>query len=72
MLPATIACEDCGSSAKVRGYGRVEYQWQGDGDGLTELHVSSIRLTIDCPICGVTIQDHHPDNSPTPQVSRPS
>jgi hypothetical protein len=63
MLPRTVACDDCGKKALVRAYGRVEYDWEQDGpDGqiATQPVISSVRLTIDCPHCGVKTQDFHP------------
>jgi hypothetical protein len=63
MLPRTIACDDCGQKALVRAYGRVEYDWRQDGpDGqiATEPVINSVRLTIDCPRCGVKTQEFHP------------
>ncbi len=56
MLPRMISCEDCGESAHVRGYGRVEYSWRTPA----EAEFKTIRLTIDCPRCGVKVQEHHP------------
>ena len=60
MLPQTIACEECGAMAKVRGYGRMEYEWEEYHQVPTTLHIKAIRLTIDCPHCGVYVQDFHP------------
>jgi DNA-directed RNA polymerase subunit RPC12/RpoP len=56
MLPRVISCEDCGQSALVRGYGRVEYSWRTPD----EAEFKTIRLTIDCPRCGVKLQEYHP------------
>ena len=61
MLPRSIICEECGESAMVRGYGRVEYAWGPPGGDTTTLEIRSIRLTIDCPTCGVRLQEHVPD-----------
>jgi hypothetical protein len=60
MLPRTIICEECGESARVRGYGRVEYDWQDKGAGTPEIQIRTIRLTNDCPTCGVRVQEHRP------------
>jgi hypothetical protein len=60
MVPKTIACEDCGRIAIVRGSGRVEYEWpkiSSDGQVAAIPTINSIRLTVDCPACGVKIQD---------------
>jgi len=60
MLPKSIICEECGSRAAVRGYGRVEYDWDDSADDATTLKLKLVRLTIDCPTCGVRVQEHHP------------
>jgi hypothetical protein len=60
MLPRTVSCEECGEFAVVRGYGRVEYEWQPTGPVVTMPEIKLIRLTIDCPNCGVVAQDHRP------------
>jgi hypothetical protein len=60
MVPVSIICEDCGETAKVRGYGRVEYDWDNTESGTMQLTVKLIRLTVDCPCCGVKVQDHRP------------
>ena len=65
MIPTTIECEDCGQIAKVRGYGRVEYDWGDDQTLPTQVEIKSIRLTLDCPICGIKSQDFHPNREPT-------
>lgn len=75
MLPQTINCDDCGRKAKVRAYGRIEYDWPkttNDGQVATMPLIRSIRLTIDCPNCGVKQQDCHPDNSLWSFPNRPS
>jgi hypothetical protein len=61
VFPTTIECEDCGHSANVRGYGRVEYDWGDDQTLATQVEIKSIRLTLDCPTCGIKTQDFHPD-----------
>jgi len=63
MLPRSIPCEECGKSAAVRGYGRIEYDWNDGGDDTNPLTIRSVRLTIDCPNCGLQVQDHHPAGS---------
>ena len=60
MLPRTVSCEECGKKAIVRGYGRVEYDWDQTGHAATTLQIKMVRLTIDCPRCGVRVQEHHP------------
>lgn len=60
MLPRSIPCEECGNTALVRGYGRVEYDWNDGGDDTNPLTIRSVRLTIDCPNCGLQTQDHYP------------
>jgi hypothetical protein len=62
MLPNEVSCEVCGRKAKVRGIGRVEYAWKRTG-GTDEVDIRSARLTVDCPTCGVQVQEFHP--SPT-------
>jgi hypothetical protein len=60
MLPHLVSCEECGESATVRGFGRVEYDWDQSDHVATTLHIKMVRLTIDCPRCGVRVQEHHP------------
>jgi DNA-directed RNA polymerase subunit RPC12/RpoP len=64
MLPRTIACEDCGEKAFVRAYGRIEYDWgpacAEDDQVATQPLIKCVRLTIDCPHCGVKTQEFHP------------
>ena len=67
MVPNTVLCEDCGRVAAVRGYGRVEYDWPKtitDGQVVTIPTITSIRLTLDCPQCGVKVQDFYPNGRP--------
>ena len=59
MLPHIVSCEECGERATVRGYGRVEYEWDQTGD-ISTLQFKVVRLTIDCPRCGVRVQEHRP------------
>jgi hypothetical protein len=61
MLPRSVTCEECGERAIVRGYGRVEYDWKQTSHTATTLQIKMLRLTIDCPKCGVRIQDHWPN-----------
>ena len=73
MLPRSIPCEECGKTAIVRGYGRVVYDWNADGSNVggeniggndtTALTIRSVRLTIDCPDCGLRVQEHRPEIS---------
>jgi DNA-directed RNA polymerase subunit RPC12/RpoP len=60
MLPRTIACENCGERASVRGYGRVVYASGGPGQIVVEPEIERVHLTIDCPKCGVFVQVYHP------------
>ena len=60
MLPQTVLCEDCGEQAAVRGYGRIEYDWESTQNAPAKLQLKTIRLTIDCPYCGVRVQEHAP------------
>jgi hypothetical protein len=62
MLPRTVFCEECGEKANVRGYGRVEYDWREDGHVASTVQIKAVRLTIDCPICGVRVQEHRPNS----------
>jgi hypothetical protein len=70
MLPQSVPCDRCDQQAKVRGYGRIEYDWpdseghnfddpSGDNPTATPT-IRSIRLTVDCPHCGLSVQDHFP------------
>jgi hypothetical protein len=73
MLPHSATCEECGSKAPVRGYGRIEYAWDGVGDLATTLQIRSLRLTIDCPTCGLLAQDYFPDGKKArPHAGSPS
>jgi hypothetical protein len=60
MLPRSVICEECGEKSIVRGYGRVEYDWDQAGHVATMLRIKVARLTIDCPTCGVRVQEHRP------------
>jgi hypothetical protein len=60
MFPRIVSCEECGQRAAVRGYGRVEYDWGQADNAATTLNIKCVRLTIDCPRCGVRVQEHHP------------
>ena len=59
-MPRTVSCEECGERAIVRGYGRVEYDWDQTAHADTALQIKVVRLTIDCPNCGVRVQEHRP------------
>jgi hypothetical protein len=66
MFPRSIKCEDCGQIATVRGYGRVEYRWPkttNTGSEPTTPTIDCVRLTIDCPRCGVKSQEFFPNES---------
>ncbi len=64
MLPRSVPCEDCGETACVRAYGRVEYDWGEEGPEAGKIatmpHITMVRLTIDCPKCGVKTQEFRP------------
>jgi hypothetical protein len=73
MVPETVYCEECGQISGVRGYGRVEYDWpktSSDGPVAAIPVISSIRLTIDCPCCGVKTQDFWPNDVRRSNASR--
>jgi hypothetical protein len=75
MVPESVTCEDCGEIARVRAYGRIEYDWPKtttDGQLATMPMIHTIRLTIDCPHCGVKQQEFHLDDSPRSARGRPS
>ncbi len=88
MVPKAICCDDCGETAVVRSSGRIEYDWPNTttvGSIATIPTISSIRLTIDCPNCGVKQQEFHPNNAqslntplqrhisqPSPRPNRPT
>lgn len=68
MLPQYVSCDECDQQAKVRGYGRIEYDWpdpgQSDVDAPTATpQVRAVRLTVDCPHCGLRVQDHFPNGT---------
>lgn len=66
MFPRTVNCEDCGEIAAVRGYGRIQYNWPETttpGRETTTPTINYIRLTVDCPYCGVKSQDFFPTES---------
>ena len=58
MLSRIVSCEECGERAIVRGFGRVKYDWDQTGHAATTLRIKVVRLTIDCPRCGVRVQEH--------------
>jgi hypothetical protein len=67
MLPRSVKCQDCGQIALVRGYGRVEYDWPETTTPDPETTIptiKSVRLTIDCPRCGVNSQEFYPGGAP--------
>jgi hypothetical protein len=62
MLPCAVRCDECGRKAVVRGYGRLEYVWGETSHTADSVQIKSVRVTVDCPRCGVHTQDHHPAN----------
>lgn len=67
MLPRSVTCHDCGQIAPVRGYGRVEYDWPETttaGAETTTPTLLCVRLTVDCPCCGVKSQEFFPQGEP--------
>ena len=70
MFPHHVSCEECNESATVRGYGRLEYDWPDTGQPASDNStvvptIRSVRLTVDCPHCGVRVQDHYPNGRPS-------
>jgi hypothetical protein len=66
VLPRTVICQDCGQIASVRGYGRIEYDWPkttASGPKTTTPTLTCVRLTVDCPLCGVKSQEFFPEES---------
>ena len=64
MVPKAVICKDCGQTAEVHACGRIEYDWPkttAGGSVATMPIINSIRLTIDCPNCGVKQQDFPPE-----------
>jgi hypothetical protein len=43
---------------KIRGIGRVEYEWTRPGE-VSGIEIKSAKLTVDCPSCGVRVQEYH-------------
>ena len=71
MLPQSVICDECGKTAIVGGYGRVEYAWDdADNPAATPL-IRAVRLTIDCPHCGLRVQDHYPNGQPAGTLGTP-
>src|SRR3954454_22186474 len=74
MFPRNVKCDDCGRIASVRGYGRVEYDWPETtsvGHETTIPTITCVRLTVDCPRCGVKSQEFFPEGiSAAPQHFR--
>src|SRR3954462_11203251 len=65
-LPQAVSCDDCGRTARVRACGRIEYEWPKTttaAQTATMPTLSSARLTIDCPNCGVKTQDFFPSGT---------
>jgi len=60
MIPQAVRCEECGKTAVVRGYGRVVYDWNDESHRATTLIIRAVNLTIDCPKCGVRVQEYCP------------
>ena len=65
-LPISVNCEDCRTPSLVRACGRIEYDWPKTttpARGATIPTLNFARLTIDCPKCGVKVQDFSPLSS---------
>ena len=56
MVPRKAICAGCGRVATIRAYNRVEYGWQPSG----QWELALVRVTIDCPKCGVNVQVQKP------------
>jgi hypothetical protein len=73
MFPRNVTCEDCGKLAFVRGYGRIEYDWPENttpGHETSIPTINCVRLTIDCPHCGVKVQEFYPDETSASRHNR--
>ena len=71
MVPDSIHCDDCGRPAKVRSAGRIQYDWpktHNDDRVATIPTIKMMRLTVDCPRCGVKQQDFWPNNLEMPNA----
>jgi hypothetical protein len=67
-LPQFVVCDDCRETARVRACGRIEYDWPETttgGQTATIPTLTAARLTVDCPNCGVKVQDYLADASET-------
>jgi endogenous inhibitor of DNA gyrase (YacG/DUF329 family) len=64
MLPHSVTCDECGKEALVRGYGRIEYDWDDTDDPAAMPTIRMMRLTVDCPTCGLRVQEHFPNSRP--------
>jgi hypothetical protein len=65
MFPRNVQCDDCGQVACVCRFGRIEYDWPqaaNPGRETTIPRINCVRLTIECPHCGMKSQDFFPYN----------
>jgi hypothetical protein len=72
MLPQSVSCDECGEKANVRGYGRIEYDWDDTDDPVATPQLRTIRLTVDCPHCGLRAQDYYPAGRPADTLGTPA
>jgi hypothetical protein len=69
MLPKSVSCDQCDQTATVCGYGRIEYDWPNSGSPDANgppatPQIRAVRLIVDCPHCGLSVQDHYPLGQP--------
>lgn len=72
MLPKFVSCDQCDQKATVRGYGRIEFDWPDADDPTAIPKIRSVRLSVDCPHCGLGVQDHYPLGQPADSRRAPS
>jgi transcription elongation factor Elf1 len=72
MLPKSVSCDQCNEQATVRSYGRIEFDWPAADDPTATPKIRSVRLTVDCPHCGLRDQDHNPLGQPADSRRAPS
>ena len=67
QLPVSVACDECRTPSEVRACGRIEYDWPKTTTPARTATIPTLnfaRLTIDCPKCGVRVQDFLPPSTP--------